>query len=275
MIWIVFAAMIAVVLAMLLVPLLRARPVAEARAEHDLAVYRDQLAEIDRDLERGVLTADQADAARTEIQRRLLGVAADTRAAVKYRRPVATAVIITLIVTLISSGLYMRLGSPNLPDQPFSARAAKIHDMKDKVAAFQGMVDKLSARLQADPKDGKGWAMLGRSLKVLGQPEQAAEAFDKAVALLPGDAQVRMEYAMLMLDDIPQGAVLPPRLVALMREILALDATNPDALYFVGIAESQSGHPDKARALWQKIIDQLPPDSTDRAELLRQMEGLK
>ena len=276
MIWLIFAAMVVVVLAILLVPMLRIRPMPMARGDYDLAVYRDQLAELERDLDRGVLKADQADAARTEIQRRMLACAPSGKEqAPAPPRPIGVAVIIALLVCMISSGRYMQLGSPNLHDQPFSARAAKVRDMQGQIEAFQGMVDKLSERLQADPSDGKGWAMLGRSLKVLGKSDQAAEAYEKAIPLLPGDVQVRSDYAMILLDEIPLGSPLPPRVVSLMGDVLAIDGNNPNALYFLGVAESQAGRPQKARELWKRIMDQLPPDSEDRVELQRQMDGLK
>ena len=80
---------------------------------------------------------------------------------------------------------------------------------------------------------------------------------------------------MILLDEIPLGSPLPPRVVSLMGDVLAIDGNNPNALYFLGVAESQAGRPQKARELWKRIMDQLPPDSEDRVELQRQMDGLK
>ncbi len=297
MIWIVFALMVVAVLAALLVPLLRRRPPQPARSEYDLAVYRDQLAEADRDVERGVLTADQAGAARLEIQRRMLaagerggpvapaagggksvaaaGGGKSVAAAAMRRRPLAMAAAIAVLVPLLAFGIYSRLGSPTLPDQPYAARAALIEQNKAQAAQFQGMVDKLAARLQQQPKDGAGWAMLGRSLGVLGQTDRAQDAYEKALPLLPGDVQVRMEYSALLLNNVPENAPLPPRFVAIMREVLGIDSGNVKALYFVGLAEAQAGHTAQARALLQKVMDNLPPDAPERAEVAAQIEQLK
>ncbi|HTH17768.1 MAG TPA: tetratricopeptide repeat protein, partial [Magnetospirillum sp.] len=164
---------------------------------------------------------------------------------------------------------------PELPDQPYSSRASKIAEMKDQAAMIQNMVAQLSARLEKQPNDGKGWAMLGRSLRVLGQTEKAQAAYKKAVALMPGDTQVRLEYGALLLSELPEGSMLPPEFVQLMREVVAVDPNNPDALYFLGISASQTGNPAKARELWTKLMTQLPEGSEDRAEIKKQIDALK
>lgn len=276
MIWIVFALMVAAVLAVILVPLLRGRGPQATRAEYDLAVYRDQLAEVDRDVERGVLTADQAEAARVEIQRRMLSIAPGAKAAGgKALRPAAVAAAVAVAVPLVSFGIYYKLGNPALPDQPYAARAAQIAQDKAQANQFQEMVDTLAARLQQQPGDGKGWAMLGRSLAVLGQTDRAQDAYEKALPLLPGDAQVRLEYATLLLADVPEDGPVPPRVAAIMREVLAIDPDNPRALFFVGLDEAQRGHTTQARAMLEKVQAMLPPDSAERAEVGSQLDRLK
>lgn len=275
MIWLVFAALAALTLAMVLVPLLRARPAQLSRAEYDLTVYRDQLAEIDGELERGTLTADQAEAARTEIQRRILALGSLGAAqAAPAGRPWGLAAAMAALVPVVGFGLYLVLGAPMLPDQPYAARADKIKEMQDQGEMIRTMVASLSAKLEKNPNDGKGWAMLGRSLRVLGQKDQAVGAYRKAVALLPADTESRMELAALLLQDIPQGSVLPPEFVGLMREILAVDPGNIDALYFSGIAALQMGDKTKARELWTKVMAQLP-EGEDKVEIGKQIDELK
>lgn len=278
MIWFVFALMVAVVLALLLVPLFRSPQSGPSRFAFDLTVYKDQLSELDRDLDRGVLTPDQAGAARVEIQRRVLTASEGARVAgmatpaAGQRLPMAVA--ITLMVPLLSFTLYRDLGSPELPDQPYAPRAARIQEMRQQLPNIKSMVDRLKAHLQDNPDDGRGWAMLGRSLRVLGEPDQARNAFERALPLLPTDAQVRQEYASLLIEDVPDGAPMPPRFMDVMRELLAIDANNPDALYYVGVAEAEAGHPDKARTLWTKLLTLLPADSAGRAEVTQQLQKL-
>ncbi|MBI5164604.1 MAG: c-type cytochrome biogenesis protein CcmI [Magnetospirillum sp.] len=274
MIWVLFAVMAAVAVAFLVVPLLRPAGKAAERSTYDLVVYKDQLAEIARDVERGVLTADQAEAAKAEVGRRMLGAAQEGKGAEPRppaRRRPAVVVAVAALVPLLAFGLYAGLGSPFLPDQPAGERSGK---MQQQAAMVQDMVTKLAERLEQNPADGKGWFMLGRSYRVLGDMERAKTALETAIKLLPGDVAARMEYAAVLLAGIEQGAKLPPAFVATMREVVALDAGNADALYFLGVAAAQAGKPAEARALWTRLLQQMPPDSAERAEIQQQIDAL-
>lgn len=280
MIWMVFVAMALLALFGLLLPLLRpaAGAVYAPRADYDLAVYKDQLDEIARDVDRGVLSADQAGAARTEIQRRML-TAGETGA---QARPIVSgsvggrrlAVIIAVALPAVAAGLYAALGSPELPDQPYSGRAARIAQMRQQANTIQGMVDRLAERLRQDPSDGKGWAMLGRSYRSLGRTEEAKDAYLKAMALLPREISPRVEYAIVLLDEA-EGETLPPESVKVLRQVLDLDPNQPDALYFVGLDAAQSGESARARGLWTKLLTNLPPESPARAQVQEQINALK
>ncbi|KAF0222177.1 MAG: hypothetical protein FD176_2867 [Rhodospirillaceae bacterium] len=275
MIWLIFAGLALATTAMLVLPLLQAKAVPLARAEYDLTVYRDQLAEIEVEMERGTLSADQAVAARTEIQRRILALGGVAKPEVaQAARSWKLATVLALVVPLLAFGLYVFLGAPMLPDQPYAARADKIKEMQDQGEMIRNMVASLTAKLEQNPGDGKGWGMLGRSLRVLGQKDQAITAYRKAITLLPADTTVRMELAGLLLEDIPQGAVLPPEFVGLMREVLAVDPNNMDALYFAGIGALQMGDTRRARELWTKVMVQLP-EGEDKSEIKKQIDELK
>jgi len=137
--------MTSLAVALLLVPLLLRGRAAASREAYNLAVYRDQLSELERDIGRGVLTPDQAEAARAEIGRRILALAPSaTATGVSSAMPFAIAVIAIVALPFAAWSLYAALGSPSLPDQPFAARtqaattqtseAAPPHDMADAVA---------------------------------------------------------------------------------------------------------------------------------------------
>jgi cytochrome c-type biogenesis protein CcmH len=276
MIWLVFALLILVTLAVLLIPLLRPKVAGPDRAEYDLTVYKDQLAEIERELERGVLKPDQAEAARTEISRRILGAAEQRgKSVARTGRPLGLAVALAVAVPMIGAAFYVSLGSFDLPDRPFSGRAAQMREAQDQTEMIRGMVAQLTAKLEKNPADGKGWNMLARSLRVMGQTGDATEAYRKAVKLLPGDTQVRMEFAALLLDEVPQGSALPTELIGLMRQVAAIEPTNIDALYFLGIAAAQGGDKAKAKEFWKKAANLLPEGSQDRADILKQIETLE
>ncbi len=283
MIWVIFSAMVAVVLIALVVPLVRARSAAmPSRAAYDLIVFQDQLAELDRDIERGVLDSTQAEAARIEIQRRILAAAEQGKEAksaasnvIARRWTMVAAVFVVIGVPALTFGMYSRLGSPNLPDQPYADRVGKIKAIQSQIDRVEQMVQHLTDHLKKDPKDGHGWAMLGRSLRVLGRPRAARAAYRKALPLLPGDEQVRMEYAELLMEDLSPSAPLPPEFVRVMRQVLAIDPKSVNALYFVGLAEAQDGHPEKTKVLWTRLLANLPPNSaTARAEITKELKAL-
>lgn len=276
MIWIVFAAMVALALAVLLRPLLKPAAQGADRIEYDLAVYRDQLDEIARDVERGLLSADQAEAARTEIQRRMLSAAETDKSAgpVSGKSGKGIALVIAVTLPLVALGLYLRLGVPELPDQPYSGRAEQVARMKEQATTIQAMVDRLAERMKADPADGKGWAMLGRSYAALGRMEEAKDAYRNAVTLMKDDVASRVEYASLLMDEAESGK-LPTEVIRMMTEVLLLDANQPDALYFVGLDAAIRDDKDTATKLWTRLLNLLPADSPARAHVQQQLDALK
>ncbi|MFD2234750.1 c-type cytochrome biogenesis protein CcmI [Phaeospirillum tilakii] len=272
MIWILFGGLTAVTMLWLLLPLLRPPAAAAQRAAYDLAVYRDQLDEIGRDIERGLLSPDQAEAARTEIKRRMLA-AADAPATVTAAGAAGwPAWLIALGLPLLSFGLYALLGSPTLPDQPYAGRAAEIAEVRGQLSMIEDRVQKLEERLKANPGDGQSWAMLGRSQRALGRAEPARQAYRKAVALLPDAVEPRIELAGMLIEEAQAPT---PEAVALLREVLAHQPDQPDALYFVAQAELGAGHTAQAREMLTRLATLLPAGSSDRAEVEKQIEKLK
>ena len=275
--WIGSALLTVVVLALMLPALWRPRqPKSEGGGHHDLTVYRSQLADLDRDVERGLLDDQSAHILRLEIQRRILEASArPVQDTAPPGRLWGSLTAVAVVLPLLGYGFYVLLGAPALPDQPYAQRANSIKATQAKVAKIRGMVDGLAQRLQENPNDGPGWAALGRSYRVLGEPDRARSAFEHALKLLPQDVQVHLEYASLLIEDLPNGALLPEPFVAVMRDVLAIDPEVPDALYFVGLAEAQQHRPDHARDLWTHLLKKLPAESPDRAELQKQIETLK
>jgi cytochrome c-type biogenesis protein CcmH len=457
--WIVLAAMTAAVIAVLALPLLRRSTNVAPRSAHDLEVYRDQLAEIERDRTRGTLSETEAEAARAEIARRVLSAAnklpseagaAPTPPSSRLL-PLAAAAAAPVVALLLYAGYG---GSPGLPSQPFAARedkpadfggqitqmvaglaarlkenpndlegwqmlarsyttlernadavtawrkvldlsgnadvhagslgesivraadgivtpearalferakAADAHDARagfylglaysqegdsrravqtwtdliamsppdapwlatvqdrirrvaaaanidpatitpspeaiaaaqqrgpsaadvaaiqrmtpdERAALVRGMVGQLAARLESEPGDLEGWRRLGRAYQVLGDRDKASEALGKAAALAPDRAEVLAEYAATLLGDRAADEKLPPAFVTLMRRVLALDAENGEALWFVGLAELEDGRKDAAVALWDKLIGRLPPNSPAHAEVKQQLDKLR
>jgi cytochrome c-type biogenesis protein CcmH len=451
--WIVFAALTLAVLALLLVPLLRRQTAAPARIDYDVAVYRDQLTEVERDAERGLLNPAQLAAARTEIQRRML-TAADADAVAdavpdaitgtlgRWLRLVAAMVI---LVGVPGGALvfYAAVGAPGLPGQPYAERQNSqefkmlatieklatelqrrpdpkgfaalggayrmLHRYEDAAAAYRqavqlgasdvetlsalgetvvmanrggvmpearqvflqvlqanpkdpraryylglskaqigkaaealaiwrdleqdspadapwlpmlkehiaetakqakldpasvapqapstegvaaaapatdaaqpaegqdamirSMVAGLAAKMEKNPADFDGWLRLARAYRVQGQLDKARDAANHAIALKPQDADAKLALADVQLAAAPNDQ-LPADFIATIREVLALDPTNGDALFYMGAAEAQAGHPAQAREAWTKLLAQMPADATERADIVKQIESL-
>jgi cytochrome c-type biogenesis protein CcmH len=158
--------------------------------------------------------------------------------------------------------------------------AADIAEMEklspeERMGRIRTMVDALDARLQAKPDDVDGWLRLARARQVLGEGDQAVDAYAKAAKLAPDRLEVQTAYADALFQHLPKEGKLPADFVALMRHILDLDPNYGDALWFVGMAEAEAGNRMAAIALWQRLIDKLPPDGKERAQIQTQIDRLK
>ena len=257
--WVIFAVMVAAVVAALALPLFRRQPPPASRGAHDLAVYRDQLAELEREGERGLLSDEQRVAARLEIERRILAAGADAEAPPAPRgRPWAIAVVIGVLVAAGGTGSYAVLGSPWLPDHPWAEHR------NDPDVKINALVDSLSARLKEHP-DAKGYAMLGVSQATLGRFDEAVAAWRKAIALGDnnGDAWSSLGEALVLAN---QGGVVPEARKAFLTA-LSLVPGDFRARFYIGLGEAQIGNLNKALAIWRDLEKDAPADASWRPML--------
>lgn len=226
----------------LLVPLLRRRHATTDRLDHELALYRDQLAEVERERAAGTLPEADAQAARTEIERRVL--AASDRAAVDraiqvdppWHRFLVPA--LALAVPLVSLGLYLQAGRPGLPSAPFEPGAIRgPHAPIDPRQRIEQVIAQARARLAEKADDAEALSILGEALTLEAQgtvTRPAREALDKA---------------------------------------LALAADDPRTIYYVGLGEAQAGDSRAALTRWLDLEAAAPPNApwlpTLRAEIAR------
>ncbi len=255
--WLLAGLLSAVVVLLLSVPMLK-RNAGGPAANADLAVYRDQLAELEREVARGLLPQSEAAAARLEIQRRLLGAAAvDARPAPGAARSLLGAALL-LLLPLAAVAIYLDLGSPNLPAVPFAAPAPA-------AAASQAMaelVDRLKAGMKTHPDDPKGWTLLGDALGQLGRYGESAEAYGKAIAALqakgtPATAELHSLQGEAL--TAAAGGQVTPMARTAFDAALALDAKDPRARFYLALAESQAGHLQAALDRWLALEADSPP----------------
>ena len=250
--WLAAAAMTAAIVCLLLWPRRRADE-AEAGG-HDMAVYRDQLAEVDRDAERGLIDARQAEAARTEISRRMLAAADQDTAAGDARRGgqwLRLAVVALLPIAALA--LYLQSGRPDLPSQPFAARD---QSGQETLMAALREAEALAATLADNPQDAAGWVELGQRYRDLGRPEDAIPAFVRAIGLTGGDPTVTGFYAEALVEA--GSGVVTEDAVRAFESVLERVPDDPRAQYYLALARAQAGDDAGALERWQALAATSP-----------------
>jgi cytochrome c-type biogenesis protein CcmH len=260
MLWFILAVMTAAAVFAVLWPLGR-KPQA-ARGGSDRLVYQDQLREIDSDCAAGLIGEVEAESARVEISRRLL-TAADTEMAAPAalaappalwrRRGAAIAAIV--IVPALALGLYLKLGSPNVPGQSVLARTSA-PQASQSVAS---LVSQVEAHLAHNPNDGAGWEVIAPVYLQLGRFDDAVQARRKVIAL-NGDSAARESDLGEALVAAANGVVTDDAKQAFQHAVTA-DAQDSKARYFLGLADEQDGNRAAAAAKWRAMLDAAPHDA--------------
>ncbi len=272
--WIAIATLAAAVTLAVTRPLLREAASSGDAAEADAAVYKDQLAEIENDKARGVLSDAEADAARAEVARRLLrvaqpapriGSAADgSRAKIGLFHSAAM-----LAIPLVSLGLYLYLGTPGMPGQPLQARLAK----PPASASADDLVAKVEARLREAPDDGKGWDVIAPVYMAQGRFGDAADAYAKANSLL-GETPARLEgFAMASIRST-NGLVNEYARKAITRA-LSLDPTKQELRIWIALAKEQDGDVAGALADYRALLVNAPADANWRGAVEARIEDVE
>lgn len=255
--WAVAALLTLVASLAVMLPFLRAPRGAAAAAAHDIEVYRDQLAELEREVGRGSIGRSEAEEARAEIGRRLLRAKETdgTGAAAEGASMRLVAMAAVLAVPLVSWGLYGFLGSPGLPAQPLQARLTK--------DPAQNSIDELIARaeshLAANPDDGRGWDVLAPVYFRLGRYADAETAYRNAIRL--DGATARREAGLGEAITGERGGVVSAEAEAAFERALELEPGNPKARFFLAMAKAQEGSLDEAGEQWRSLQADLPEDS--------------
>jgi cytochrome c-type biogenesis protein CcmH len=268
--WIIFAGLTAAAMIAVLWPLLRPGKQEMEAAAYETAVFKDQLDEITLEKERGVISKTEAEAARTEVSRRLLAAArtsdskrASASGALAGNMP-ALALICTIIcVPIISATLYLAYGSPALPDRPLAARLNNSASAKK----IEALVAQVEARLRSHPEEGRGWEVLAPVYMKQQRYSDAADAFGKALRLLGETPQRLVEYgnALVLSND---GVVTERALLALQKAA-AGDGSLVRAHFWLAVALEQDGHFTKAAEAWRDLLKRSTEDAPWR-EAVRQ-----
>jgi cytochrome c-type biogenesis protein CcmH len=249
--WLVGAALAAAVL----YHLFRSRKAgAISRRDANVAIYRDQLRELDADLKSGLIAQADYERARRELEGRLLEDAA--AAPVAHREAAGRRAAWTLGagIPLFALVVYLAVGTPDALSPQSDTHAISAQQL-------EGMVERLAARLRENPDDVEGWKLLGRSYSVLGRFGESAEAYAKAAARAPRDAQLLADFADVL--AMARGQTLEGEPEKLVLRALEIDPANLKALALAGTAAFARKDYQGAAAHWEKMLAHVPPDSED------------
>lgn len=250
-----------VVLAIVVRPLWRTAtcvsPTAADRRAANLAIYRDQLAELERDRDDGALAETDFVAARSELQRRLLDDAHDDAIVVRQGGGRKAAFLLLAALPLLSIAGYLVLGRPQALD-PANTQPRMTAQQIDS------MLVQLEEKLKANPDDLKGWVMLARSYKVLGRFADAAQAYSHGGALLEGDPVLLADYAEVLSQVNGKFDGKPTELLA---AALNIDPNEPQALFLSGAAASERKDFAAVADYWGRLLPQLEAGSEEAKSL--------
>ncbi|MDU8943213.1 c-type cytochrome biogenesis protein CcmI [Ovoidimarina sediminis] len=270
----------------------------EGSAVSDVQVYRDQLKEVERDLERGVIAEAEAEQIRLEVSRRLLEAdRAATEEAAEGAAPRAATMVAAGFVALVLIGggglLYSVVGAPGYPDLPLQARIDMAEEMRltrpDQAAAesqippsppvdvdaeFLDLMEKLRAAVAERPNDIQGHEFLARYEAQLGNFTAARQAQARVVEI-KGDGAGAADYARLAdLLVLAAGGYVSPEAEAVLRRTLELDPANGTARYYSGLLAVQTGRPDVGFRIFRALLEGSAPDDPWVTPIRAQIEDL-
>lgn len=241
------------------------------RDRSNLEIYKDQLAELEADLNAGTVSQEQFEHGRVELERRLLDDVAqqpapppviDDRGAGR-----GAAITVVLFIPVLAVLIYLIQGAPNAispePIAPVAVNGNGAEQPSHEITEdqIQSMVAKLAERMETNPNDTEGWLMLGRSYGALGRYAEAVAALEKAVALQPDSADLLVDYADVL--AMSSGETLDGKPAELIARALSLDPNNQKGLWLAGTAAFDRGDFNTAIGHWEHLLGQLPPGSQE------------
>jgi len=248
-------------------PLVRPTKINSALSGNELEIHKNQLEDIDRDLELRLITSAEADIARVEIHRRILSSYTNQRALKRTsrRKIILVAIIISLCVPTTSLIIYLQIGRPDLAIEPNTSEHMMAGAGQDNKHLAR-RVSELARSLEEDPGQVKVWAQLGEILFRIGHFERAAVAYLQANTLAPS-APEHMSRAGEALAFAADGTVTP-RAEKLFTKALRHNPLDARAQYYIGLANFQRGNFQAALKLWV-VLEATLENKTPRRQFIQ------
>lgn len=265
--WIILTVMVAIAAVGVTIPLIRRH---EARGDAALAVFRDQLTDLDAQVAAGAVQPDEAEGLRTEIRKRLL---AEDRNALAPARPLAAASLgrialgLGAIIAVAATGLYAIMGRPELtqPVAQGTPPAVAPQGAAPANSDVDSMIAGLKTKLAADPSDPEGWRMLGWSYLQTGRSAEAVDAYRRAIAIRPNDAGYLSAFGEALVQQA--GGGVTPEARETFTTVNRLDPADPRARYFLAVAKGQAGDRRGALEDLVELLNSAPADAPWAPEL--------
>ncbi len=266
--WLTAAAMVAIALAFVIPALAgRARTSSVVRRQLNISIHKERLQELETELQNGVLSQDQFEQARAELQRNLLRDVEGDDDALSITHPprLLGAIVAAVAIPALAIALYLTLGDPqsiHTSPQALPQSGQQTTDMH----SIEQMVQQLRDKLQREPDNVEGWLLLARSYVTQQRYGDAAMAYERAYELRPNDGRLMADYAEAL--ALANGSRLDGLPTDLAGRALKLEPDNPKALWLSGMAAMQRGEREVAVAHLQRLQELLPPGS-EGAQLVR------
>ncbi len=252
--------LLVLVLLLLLRPFIfPAKSKATSRRQMNATIYREELDKLEVEHQSGAITSTDYEIAHAEMRQRLFQdtIEEDDREVAGSTKK--TAIGLCLFIVLLSSALYFSLGDVVRVAQKNSERPVTQEGVEKMVAEF-------AIKMEKDPTNLKGWAMLARSYRILGRNEDAAKAYARAGNFIDSDPQLLADYADVLASNANGSFTGKP--MQLINQALKLDPNNLMALWLAGTASYNSGNYKVAVQTWEKLAKQIPSD-TDEARAIQ------
>lgn len=270
--WLILAAMTGLAALALLWPLTRAHPPLVPAADGGVGLYESQLAEIERDLARGLIGAAEAGAVKAEAARRLLrlsGQETPAEAASMPARARIASLLIVALVPLCGLGLYAVLGSPELPAQPLAARLSQDPAKLDITVALA----RIEQHLALDPADARGWDVVGPVYRRMGRNEDAARAY--AAAIRHGGETAERLAGLGEARVAAADGLVTAEARADFEKALGHDRAAVKPRYFLALALAQEGRQGEALAAFRQLAADAPADAPWLPDVRQRIAGLE
>jgi cytochrome c-type biogenesis protein CcmH len=266
--FLVFAVLAAGVILAVCWPVLKGANAGPSRADYDRTVFRDQLAELERDRARGLIGEAEAEAARNEIARRLISVGHDETRAVSPATGRWAILLAAGFIPAASLALYLAVGAPGRPDMPLKQRLDNAIANSD----IPALMAKAEAHLAEKPDDLQGWEVLAPLYRGSERYADAATAYFNILRLKGPSAELYGDYGEMLV--LANAGLVPKQATVAFAEALKRDAKSPKARFYAGLALKQDGRTAEALALWQALRADTKPGDSWKSVLEAQIASL-